>query len=62
MGTIGGVRGDAGVNIATMQVGRAEQGGEAVIAMGVDSPVPEDVVRDISKRIGATEGRRISLG
>ena len=62
VGTIGGVLGDAGVNIATMQVGRAEQGGEAVIAMGVDSPVPEDVVRDISTRIGATEGRRISLG
>ena len=61
VGQIGGALGDAGVNIATMQVGREEQGGDAVIAMGVDSAVPEEVVSRISEQIGASEGRRITL-
>lgn len=61
VGQIGGALGEAGVNIATMQVGRQEQGGEAVIAMGVDSSVPDDVVAAISSEIGASEGRRITL-
>lgn len=62
VGLIGGALGAAGVNIAHMQVGREEQGGNAVIAMGVDSAVPEEVVTDISEQIGASQGRRITLG
>ena len=37
------------------------EGGEAVLAMSVDSAVPDTVMRAISAEIGAVEGRRISL-
>ncbi|HWH31656.1 MAG TPA: phosphoglycerate dehydrogenase, partial [Egibacteraceae bacterium] len=37
VGTIGGKLGEAGVNIAGMQVGRREAGGEALMALSVDS-------------------------
>jgi D-3-phosphoglycerate dehydrogenase / 2-oxoglutarate reductase len=61
VGQIGNALGDADVNIATMQVSRDAQGGDAVMAMGLDSEIPEAVLRQISGRIGATEGRRITL-
>jgi D-3-phosphoglycerate dehydrogenase len=61
VGQIGGALGDADVNIATMQVSRQARGGDTVLAMGVDSEVPEEVVRAISEQIGASEGRRIAL-
>ncbi len=61
VGTIGGRLGQAGVNIATMQVGRREAGGEALIAMAVDSGIPPDVVEEIREAIGATDARAIEL-
>jgi D-3-phosphoglycerate dehydrogenase len=61
VGIIGGRMGEAGVNIATMQVGRREAGGEALIAMTVDSAIPAPVVEEIRARIGATDARAIDL-
>lgn len=61
VGIIGGKLGDAGVNIATMQVGRREAGGEALIAMAVDSAIPADVVDEITELIGAADARVIDL-
>ena len=61
VGLIGGALGDADVNIATMQVSREARGGDALLAMSLDSPVPEEVLRTISERIGASAGRRITL-
>ncbi|MGH8884115.1 MAG: phosphoglycerate dehydrogenase [Egibacteraceae bacterium] len=61
VGTIGTKLGQAGVNIATMQVGRREAGGEAVIAMTVDSRVPPEVLPEITAAIGATAARAIDL-
>ena len=61
VGLIGGKLGEAGVNIATMQVGRQSQGGEALIAMAVDSAIPSAVVDDIASEIGATAARQIDL-
>lgn len=61
VGLIGGELGKAEVNIASMQVGRQEAGGEALIAMAVDSPVPGDVVDRIAKAIGANDARAITL-
>jgi D-3-phosphoglycerate dehydrogenase / 2-oxoglutarate reductase len=62
VGAIGTTLGQAGVNIATMQVGRREAGGEAVIAMAVDSRVPPEVLPEIATAIGATAARAIDLG
>ena len=40
VGTVGRILGDAGVNIAGMQVSRDEKGGQALVALSVDSAVP----------------------
>ncbi|MBA2528637.1 MAG: phosphoglycerate dehydrogenase [Euzebyales bacterium] len=61
VGVIGGRLGRAGVNIATMQVGRREAGGEALIAMAVDTAIPPDVVTEIAELIGATDARALDL-
>lgn len=61
VGIIGTKLGQAGVNIATMQVGRREAGGEAVIAMAIDSRVPPEVLPEITAAIGATAARTIDL-
>jgi D-3-phosphoglycerate dehydrogenase / 2-oxoglutarate reductase len=61
VGLIGGKLGEANVNIASMQVGRREAGGEALIAMTVDSAVPHDVVEDIAQAIGAADARALDL-
>jgi len=50
VGAIGGVLGEAGVNIATFALGRAAPGGEAVSLLGVDQ-VPAAGVIDRLRRI-----------
>ncbi|HEX6971131.1 MAG TPA: phosphoglycerate dehydrogenase [Limnochordia bacterium] len=44
IGRVGTILGEAGINIAFMQVGRNTSGGQAVMVLGVDSPVPADVL------------------
>ena len=61
IGAIGSQLGAADINIATMQVGRHAMGGEALIAMTVDSAVPPELTRQVAETIGAGEARTISL-
>jgi D-3-phosphoglycerate dehydrogenase len=61
IGTVGTGFGEAGVNIAAAQVGRREAGGEAIMALSLDEPVPREVLERITERIGAHEGRSITL-
>jgi D-3-phosphoglycerate dehydrogenase len=61
IGKIGTILGDADVNVATMQVGRHEAGGDALIAMATDSAVPADVAQRIAEEIGASHVRAVSL-
>ncbi|MFC4769192.1 phosphoglycerate dehydrogenase [Effusibacillus consociatus] len=49
IGRIGMILGDAGINIATMQVGRKEVGGKAVMVLGIDNPATPEVVREIAE-------------
>lgn len=44
IGALGTALGDAGVNISTFALGRAEPGGEAVTLLGVDALPPEEVL------------------
>ena len=44
IGTVGTLLGDAGVNIADMDVGRADTDGLAVMLIAPTSPVPADVL------------------
>ena len=61
VGLIGQRLGDAGVNIASMQVGRTDAGGQALIAMTVDSAIPPDVLHGIADAIGAADVRAVDL-
>lgn len=44
IGKVATVLGDHGINIGSMQVGRQHAGGEAVMALQLDDPVPHDVL------------------
>ncbi len=61
IGTIGARFGEAGINIAAAQVGRVDGSNEALMALALDDEVPREVIDDIVTRIGATEGRGVSL-
>jgi D-3-phosphoglycerate dehydrogenase / 2-oxoglutarate reductase len=61
IGTVGTGFGEAGVNIAAAQVGRSIAGGEAIMALSLDEAVPRHVLDDLVARIGAHEGRAITL-
>ena len=47
IGSLGVMLGDAGINIATFNLGRQSQGEEAVALVGIDAEIPEDVVKKI---------------
>ena len=44
IGRIGTLLGENGINIGTFNLGRREAGGEAVLLLSVDSPVPAEVI------------------
>ena len=61
VGTVGGILGAAGVNIAGMQVARDTLGGRALVALSVDSDIPAETVADIQSAIDAGFVRTVSL-
>jgi D-3-phosphoglycerate dehydrogenase len=61
IGTVGTLLGEASVNIASMEVGRKEAGGTALMALTVDSPIPPDVLERIARTIGAEKARSLKL-
>jgi D-3-phosphoglycerate dehydrogenase len=54
VGTVGQILGGADVNIAGMQVSRDTKGGQALVALSVDSAIPADTLTEISSAIDAT--------
>jgi D-3-phosphoglycerate dehydrogenase / 2-oxoglutarate reductase len=61
IGRVGTILGEHGVNIATMEVGRKSEGGDALMGLTVDAPVPPNVLADVGREIGATRLRTIEL-
>jgi D-3-phosphoglycerate dehydrogenase len=65
LGRVGTVLGEEGINIVSAAVGRQpeaeEQGGEAVMLVTSDQPVPQEVVDTIVASDGFVAGRTISL-
>jgi D-3-phosphoglycerate dehydrogenase len=61
IGIVGSILGEAGINIAAMQVARKAEGGEALMGLAVDSPIPEDLLDDIAKRTEMRDARLIVL-
>ncbi|MEA2432545.1 MAG: D-3-phosphoglycerate dehydrogenase / 2-oxoglutarate reductase [Actinomycetota bacterium] len=61
VGIVGTLLGEAGVNIANMQVGRQTVGGEALMGLAVDSPIPEKVLNSIAEKAQLRDARSIVL-
>jgi D-3-phosphoglycerate dehydrogenase / 2-oxoglutarate reductase len=61
IGIVGTILGKAGINVANMQVGRRAQGGEALMGLAVDSPIPEDILEKITKKAELRNARLIVL-
>lgn len=61
VGAVGKILGEAGLNIAGMQVSRAAAGGEALVVLTVDDDVPAAVLSEIAEEIGAASARSVNL-
>ena len=61
VGKVGAVLGDNGVNIAGMNVGRKDAGGEALTIISVDNNVSSDTVEKLSKIAGVKKAKYVAL-
>ncbi|WP_420368069.1 phosphoglycerate dehydrogenase [Curtobacterium sp. L1-20] len=53
--------GDAGINIAAMQISREAAGGQALSVLTVDSPVPAEILEHVRSTIDAASLREIDI-
>ncbi len=53
--------GEAGINIAGMQIARRAAGGQALSVLTVDSPVPDQLLEDVRQEIQADLFRQIEI-
>jgi D-3-phosphoglycerate dehydrogenase len=61
IGKIGTVLGEHGINIGNMAVGRGAPGARAMMAITVDEPVPDKVIKDLLEIPGFADARTASL-
>jgi D-3-phosphoglycerate dehydrogenase len=61
IGKAGSILGEHGINIGNMAVGRGEPGSRAAMAVTVDEPVPEDVIKTFLQTPGFNEARAVTL-
>jgi D-3-phosphoglycerate dehydrogenase len=61
IGKVGTMLGDAGVNIGSMQVGRHEAGGTALMGITVDTPLEAELLARIKDRAGMEEAWSVEL-
>jgi D-3-phosphoglycerate dehydrogenase len=61
VGIVGTLLGEAGVNIANMQVARQTEGGEALMGLALDSPMPQDVLEGIKAKANLRDAKLIVL-
>jgi len=61
IGRIGTIFGEHGVNIASAAVGAESSGGQAVLALTTDAPVPQGVLEQILELDGFDAGRAVDL-
>ncbi len=61
IGFVGTILGEASINIATMQVGRKEIGGDAVMVLNVDKHISEEVIHKLKEIDGITNIFNVDL-
>lgn len=62
IGIVGSTLGAANVNIASAQVSRTRDGGNAVMVLALDDAPPKDVLEAVAIEIGASKARAVELG
>jgi D-3-phosphoglycerate dehydrogenase len=61
IGKVGSILGEHGINIGAMAVGRGEPGSRAAMAVTVDEPVPDEVIKVLLETPGFNEARAVTL-
>ncbi len=61
IGAVGTICGKANVNISFMEVGRIEKRGRAIMALGLDEPIPEPALAEILKVPGIIHVRQVKV-
>jgi D-3-phosphoglycerate dehydrogenase len=61
IGRIGTILGEHGINIGNMAVGRDAPGQPAAMAITVDEPVPDELLKTLRETPGFTDARAVSL-
>jgi D-3-phosphoglycerate dehydrogenase / 2-oxoglutarate reductase len=61
IGKVGTILGDAGINIAAMQVGRKEAGGQALMALNVDASLSSELLDAITSGAGMDDAWYVEL-
>jgi len=61
IGTVGTLLGGAGINIASMEVGRTTAGGVALMGLTVDSAIPEGLLAEIERAVGTERAHFLEL-
>ena len=61
IGRVGTLLGTNGINIATMQVGRKQIGGKAIMALTIDKPASKEVLDDLAKLPDIRRVREVDL-
>jgi D-3-phosphoglycerate dehydrogenase / 2-oxoglutarate reductase len=61
IGKVGTILGQEGINIASMEVGRKEAGGLALMGLTVDSPIPQAILDRIVESVGMKSARSLVL-
>jgi D-3-phosphoglycerate dehydrogenase / 2-oxoglutarate reductase len=61
IGAVGTVLGEARINIASMEVGRKEAGGLALMGLTVDSPISPEVLDRITAAVGTSSATSLTL-
>ena len=61
IGAVATILGEAGINIATFNLGRRKPGGDAVGLVGVDSPVPDEVLARLQAQAAVIKLKRLGF-
>ncbi|MEP6868900.1 MAG: ACT domain-containing protein, partial [Novosphingobium sp.] len=61
IGRIGTLLGESGINIGTFHLGRRDAGGEAVLLLSLDAPIPQNVMDAACKLPGVKTVRALAF-
>ena len=61
IGKVGTILGEANVNIASMQVGRNEAGGTALMGLNVDTPLASELLAKVKEAAGMQDAWGVEL-